>query len=314
MPVLNFTEIPAATSGAARDAFELLARDFLSHYGYKIITGPDRGQDGGRDIIVEETRTGIGGETKVKWLVSCKHKAISGQSVTLSDEEDIVDRITSNRCQGFIGFYSTLPASSVTKKLEGISVANGIDINIFDHERIENDLLKSSEGIALASRYFPESIKKWKGENPRPVKLFETEEELKCDACGKNLLDPINGVVVFLENYDREERRSTGYVDIYFSCKGFCDRALAVVHRKPGLIDSWEDIPDISIPTVYLKWIMGLLNQQYAGITFQKNAFEKVKQLLIAIYPYVSRELTPEEKERLKNLMSIPAFLGGMGS
>jgi len=86
MPVIDFKEIAVATSGAQRDQFELFAREFLDGQGFKIVIGPDRGPDAGRDLVVEEIRTGIAGETRLKWLVSCKHKAHSGASVTPEDE------------------------------------------------------------------------------------------------------------------------------------------------------------------------------------------------------------------------------------
>ncbi len=71
MPVLDFKEIPEAHKATGfQDTFELFARDFLSLIGYKIISHPNRGADGGADLIVEEKRTGVGGETIVKWLVS----------------------------------------------------------------------------------------------------------------------------------------------------------------------------------------------------------------------------------------------------
>ena len=109
MAILDFKEIPEAyVSSGMQDTFELFARDFLSFMGYKIITDPDRGPDGGVDLIVEEKRTGVGGETIIRWLVSCKHKAFSGKSVSSTDETNIRDRVESNNCQGFIGFYSTL--------------------------------------------------------------------------------------------------------------------------------------------------------------------------------------------------------------
>lgn len=82
MPVLDFKEIPEAHKATGlQDTFELFSRDFLAFLGYKIISDPDRGADGGVDIIAEEKRTGVGGETIIRWLVSCKHKAHSGNSV-----------------------------------------------------------------------------------------------------------------------------------------------------------------------------------------------------------------------------------------
>jgi hypothetical protein len=166
MPVLDFTEIPQANlAGGMADTFELFARDFLEYRGYKILSGPDRGADAGRDLIVEEVRTGVGGETRVRWLVSCKHKAHSGQSVTLKDEMDVMDRVAMHLCSGFIGFYSTVPASSITDKLEGIREQGKLEIQIFHRERIESDLFRASEGLNIAARYFPVSFNKWRKEN-----------------------------------------------------------------------------------------------------------------------------------------------------
>ena len=58
MPSLDFTELAIATAGPQRDLFELFARDFLEYAGFRILVGPDRGADAGRDLVVEETRTG----------------------------------------------------------------------------------------------------------------------------------------------------------------------------------------------------------------------------------------------------------------
>ncbi|MEG7414448.1 hypothetical protein V6E00_06255 [Serratia marcescens] len=52
MPVLDFKEIPEAHKATGlQDTFELFSRDFLGFLGYKIISDPDRGADGGADII-----------------------------------------------------------------------------------------------------------------------------------------------------------------------------------------------------------------------------------------------------------------------
>ena len=114
MPVLNFKEISEAhIADGKQDDFELLARDFLEFLGYKILSDPDRGADGGKDIIVQETRNGVGGETILRWLVSCKHKASSGKSVSANDDSNILDRVMTHKCDGFIGFYSTLASSGL---------------------------------------------------------------------------------------------------------------------------------------------------------------------------------------------------------
>lgn len=143
MPRLDFKEIAQANKATGdQDSFELLAGEFLELGGYKILSGPDRGNDLGRDLIALETRPGVGRETHVKWLVSCKHKAHSGKSVGLGDEQDIVDRVRAHNCVGFIGFYSTLPSSSLTQKLTSIKSNNSsFDFQFFDREYIERYLL-----------------------------------------------------------------------------------------------------------------------------------------------------------------------------
>jgi hypothetical protein len=163
MPQLDFKEIPQGNiANGEQDTFELFAREFLEMTGYEILSGPDRGSDGGRDIIVQEERKGVGGTTHVKWLVSCKHKAHSGTSVVLGDEINIMDRVASHDCQGFIGFYSTLPASSLTRMLEGFKVKHPwFEFQIHDKEKIERILLETGPGLGLAQRFFPNSYATW---------------------------------------------------------------------------------------------------------------------------------------------------------
>ena len=85
--ILDFTEIPQANKGGGlQDTFELFTRDFLQLLGYRIIESPDRGADGKRDLIVDEILSGINSEVTLRWLVSCKHYASSGSSVSDSDE------------------------------------------------------------------------------------------------------------------------------------------------------------------------------------------------------------------------------------
>src|SRR4051794_4337700 len=106
MPALDFKEIPEAHIASGRqDQFEQLAADTLIAMGYEIVVGPGRGADQGKDLIVSEKRRGIGRETEIRWLVSCKHKAHSGKSIGLDDEPSPVERVKMHGCQGFLGFY-----------------------------------------------------------------------------------------------------------------------------------------------------------------------------------------------------------------
>lgn len=315
MSVLNFKEIPEAhIASGKQDTFELFARDFLSFMGYKILSEPDRGADGGADLIVEEIRRGVGGETSVKWLVSCKHKAHSGKSVTPTDDANIRDRVESKKCNGFIGFYSTLASSGLSGLLDGNR--DKIEVQIFDFAKIEARLIHSAKGLQIAERYFPISLKSWRDNNPKPAKLFADKPSLKCKVCGQELFENDDkGVVLVWEKMRTDYQNEPLKIEyVAWTCRGRCDEVICacVDAERNDLIDGWEDIEDVMIPTIYIKWVMSIFNQMNEGAIYSKDAFDNMKKFLISVFPYVSRHLTDKEKERIQSLGMIPAFLGGL--
>lgn len=159
MGAIDFTEIPSAGAGAGRDQFELFAREFLVQEGFRIVEDVDRGPDAGRDLIVEETRSGPGGNSVVRWLVSCKHKAHGGASVSPTDEANIRDRIETHRCAGFVAFYSTVPSSGLSEILYALPPK--FSLLVYNPAHIERKLLDSPAYRALAVRYFPRSFNTW---------------------------------------------------------------------------------------------------------------------------------------------------------
>src|SRR4029077_12579754 len=140
MPILDFEEIPLAhVFDGYSDAFELFAREVLALIGYEIVESPSRGPDGGKDLIVSESRKGVGGKTEIKWLVSCKHTAATKKAIGVSNEPSILERVKSNNCHGFMGFYSTLPSSALASRLHNLN--KEIEIQWFDREKIESQLI-----------------------------------------------------------------------------------------------------------------------------------------------------------------------------
>lgn len=312
MPAIDFTEIPVPTAGPGRDRFELFARDVLDLLGFKILEGPDRGADGGRDLIVEERRTGVAGESLIRWLVSCKHKAHSGASVSPADEPDINDRLHTHGCRGFLGFYSTVPSGGLSAKLTGS--AEKFDSLIYDPERIERSLLGSVDGVQLAKRYFPVSIAKWQATDRGPAKIFADPVDIACDYCGKSLLNPKpHGIVTLWHRFNHEgvDRSRTEF--IYFACKGHCDQRLRGKLHAQRMIDGWEDISDLVIPTIYIRWVMSTLNEFHENKTYTDVAFEKMKELLISLFPIICRHPSEEDAERVRSLQRLPGYLGGLG-
>jgi len=177
--------------------------------GYEVVRGPSRGADGGKDLIIEEVRKGISRNTKIRWLVSCKHFIHSGKAVGVNDESDISDRISQHKCAGFLGVYSTLPSTSLEERLQ----QQPFESQLLTPEQIEKYVLDNPQGVKLAERFFPESIKHWSRENPKPAELFSDEIDVYCESCGRNLIDEeANGIYVILSRYDGAKTRSPGFI------------------------------------------------------------------------------------------------------
>lgn len=137
---IDFKEIPLANKGGKdQDIFELFTRDFLESVGYEIVQSPSRGPDGKKDLIVKcNSVPGKTSDSKIKWLVSCKHFAHSGKGVSDTDEPDISDRLDKHKCHGFLGFYSTIPNSTLSDKLSSLN--ERFVSTIYDHSRIEKEI------------------------------------------------------------------------------------------------------------------------------------------------------------------------------
>lgn len=299
------------------EQWELFARDFLSEIGFVVESTPDRGPDGGKDIIVIEDLTGKLNNYSFRWLVSCKHYAKSGKSVSEVDEPNILERLESFAADGFLGFYSTVPSSGFNTRLNQLRNTRKIkDFKIFDYKLIENYLIRLGYS-KLLMRYFPESYKKVK-----PLHLIYNEYlPLKCKSCNKDLLESLNyeeykGIIVYLEDISDLENDDvpTKYhiEDVYWVCKGKCDdkveKSIRQVRKLTGrsLITGWEDISDLVIPAIYLKWLFATLNTLRVGDhMYSDSAFENLKYFISAMGQKVLREMTEQERDRIKELMQF---------
>jgi hypothetical protein len=295
--VLDFREIPIAKGGSAdADTFEQFGSELLRLIGYTNVRGPNRGPDGGKDLIAEEIRKGISKDTKVCWLVSCKHFIHSGKAVGVKDESDISDRVNQHGCSGFLGIYTILPSAALEDRLRQQS----FEYQLLTPEQIEKFLLDTPEGIKLAERYFPESMKNWARENPRPADLFADNIEVCCEYCGRNLLDgPKKGIYVMLSRYQEDRKIISG---VHFVCKVECDRRLTPLLRQPSEVDGWDDIDDLKIPTVFLRKIFGVMNSLRGGDVWADEAFLKFRRFLTGMAIYPMRSLTERERETVRGL------------
>ncbi|TIF35175.1 hypothetical protein DI029_15655, partial [Legionella pneumophila] len=113
--MLDFTEL----SDNGQD-LELLIRELLFSIGYKVYWS-GRGPDGGRDLVCIEENDSIFLKTSKKWLLQCKHKARSGNSVGIGDLDDIITSCVQHECDGYVLVTSTQPSSAVVSRLEKIT-------------------------------------------------------------------------------------------------------------------------------------------------------------------------------------------------
>ncbi len=204
--MIDFKEIaPSNKGGKEQDTFELFSRDFLEVIGFKIIQHPYRGADGGKDMIVSETRTGNVGETTIKYLVSCKHYAHSNDSIGDKIENNILDRVQKHKCDGFIAVYSTIAAPTVSDSLLEL----GIENEIYDHKRIEKHLLETKKGETIVSRYFPNSYVNYKSlasEEKKEKQVNSQSTSMQSNHTEQDLINASKTAIIIIEVEKIRER------------------------------------------------------------------------------------------------------------
>lgn len=298
--MINFTEIKTG------EDWELFSRDFFTILEYYIEQQPNRGADGGKDFIILENIKGKLNSYSFRWLVSCKHFSKSGKSVNENDDEkNILERVKSFKADGFIGFYSTIASSGLHTRLQQLKDGNEIkDFRIFDNKIIESNLLNMGYS-QLIMRYLPEAYKKIK-----PIHLMDDEYiPLKCDHCGKDLLTALysEDEKALIARASKLKKEKHIVHDIYFACKGKCDRNLDEECRsKYDTITSWEDITDLARPNFFLFNIMSLINRlNDQNYIYTEKAFKKEKKMIMAIAQKVFREATDFDKTRFNELVRL---------
>lgn len=138
---------------------ELLIREILLVKGYKV-NWSGKGPDGGKDLICYESRKSDFLDDTKTWLIQCKHKAIGGGAVGISDLDDIIDSCSHHNAKGYLLICSTYPSSKVVERIEGITNNPKVDLECtyWDSVRIEQ-ILSTPKMWSIAQRFFPVSSK-----------------------------------------------------------------------------------------------------------------------------------------------------------
>ena len=169
--------------------------------------------------------------------------------------------------------------------------------------------------VEIATRYMPDSMSPWELEHPTPAKIFADAERLRCDYCGADLLNPISGIFVIWRRYPTTNDFDE-VVDFGWCCKGDCDRKLRAVVRNKfdfQVLDAWDDIEDMCNPTLFMWRLMAWFNRVHAGERWSDAPFERLRTLLVAVFPHIARRPSTTEQEAVQVALTIPAGLGGMG-
>jgi Restriction endonuclease len=99
-PIIDFKDLSSKVPG---EGLEHLVREIGRRKGFSP-TWTGRGADAGRDLFFTEILTGPISSEKITWLVSCKDKAQSGESVSERDlpQPGIKDKVAQHKANGFL--------------------------------------------------------------------------------------------------------------------------------------------------------------------------------------------------------------------
>jgi|GEM_PF-2531731 len=138
----------------SEEHFELLCRDVLEGLGARILSDPSRGPDGKKDILIEIEQSNILGHPKSeKFVVQCKHKAVSGKSVTETELGDVRSACQRWNAGGYLLITSTIPSSSVAANFEAINEEGNYSVESWDHKLLERKILNLKSSYLILERY-----------------------------------------------------------------------------------------------------------------------------------------------------------------
>ena len=104
------------------EAFEFLCEEILKAKGLIIRSRPARGPDGGKDIIaIKEFQDDMGVFHKEKWLVECKHLAVSDRSVREADIGNVEARMRVHNTNRYLLITSTVVSETVKNQIEAFT-------------------------------------------------------------------------------------------------------------------------------------------------------------------------------------------------
>lgn len=303
---IDFREIPPANrADGSQDEFELFARDLFKALGFLIDIDVGRGGDDRKDFIACEKVEGKLSSHENRYLVSCKHFAHSGnqKSVGNSNETDILGRLRIHKCDGFIGFYSTVASSALIREINILKKEYSVEkktYEIIDHSRIFSLLVLNESTLGVFKKYLPSSFSLYM-KNDINSGLYRAEPQICCEICGVNILYNFEGGVVRIQCYNRSYNHFTGReggCSMLHNMVFYCDNCKSSVDsliksKYPYNFDIfWYEILKYTDPMFFIERTMedvkfsAVFSDYFADIdTFRKwNIFTR------SMFYYVSRK------------------------
>lgn len=134
---------------------ERLAREIFVREGYETHwTG--KGTDGGRDLLVKEKVKGPLSTFERLWLVQCKHKAHSGESVGKAEANSLITDCKRVGATGYLMICTTALTSGLIQAYTELKEQENLVIDYWDEVRLEDRLLKPCN-FSLINQFFPKS-------------------------------------------------------------------------------------------------------------------------------------------------------------
>ena len=160
--LIDFKELISAVPG---EGLEELTRQLGRRKGLSP-TWAGRGADGGRDLYFTEILAGPLIKTKITWLVSCKDKALSEDSVSERDlpPAGITDKLKQHHADGFLLVTTTTVSTGAKQLLDSLDESNGGNIHtlVWDASELISMLLEPSNHD-IVKQFFPQSYQRVKG-------------------------------------------------------------------------------------------------------------------------------------------------------
>lgn len=136
------------------DDFELLCRDVLKFKGINILSEPSVGPDQGKDILIEvNSRDALGNQETLKYVVQCKHNAISNKSVRVDDIGDFRSVCDIHKADGYFLITSTMPATNLSSSFEAANQKGDYKCLIWDKQKLETEIENLDNSVEIIKKY-----------------------------------------------------------------------------------------------------------------------------------------------------------------